>query len=641
MSSRLIRVALFLVAVGCGSPQTDGPDPTDEGGGVGVTSDPLCKIEDNDDGSKTITCDDGTMSIVRDGEDGSSCSVEDNGDGTKTIACEDGTTVTVSDGMSGSDGAPGRDGQDGDDGAPGEDGADGNDGQDGDDGIDGDDGMDAFANLIDVTPEPSGANCASGGHKIETGIDNGEGAAIASDGVLQAGEIDSTSYACNGSTPGCNPSTWRGLLPNLVGCDLGQVDLAGTDLTGVDMTGASLAGARTDLLVACPAALPSSDWSCLPKPDGSYVLLGPGIDLSGVSNVLLGGGGGYTVGSGADLRAVDMRNLDLSGADLGDVNISGADLAGANLSGANLLGVVAIESRWDTANLAGARLGRVFFGCPVLPGADWKCVPGNVGIFMGTVVGPGLDLRYAPLSSLDLSGASLAGSAVHQTAGLAACPDTLPSSSWACVDQPANGQFALAGPGAVLSYADLRNADLSGLNLTDAVLLQADLTGADLTGTTLTGVAATLLVGCPASLPDSSWSCVAQPSEDTFVLAGPGVRLGATPVTEGVPDLRNIDLSGTNLIGADFYNAHLDGANFDGADLSSSRLALASLPGATFMGADLSDADLRGANLMNADMTNATLLGASLTGAIFAGATWSNTICPSGVNSDANGGVCP
>lgn len=40
------------------------------GDGVATTSEPLCKIADQDDGSKLITCDDGTEAIVRDGVNG-------------------------------------------------------------------------------------------------------------------------------------------------------------------------------------------------------------------------------------------------------------------------------------------------------------------------------------------------------------------------------------------------------------------------------------------------------------------------------------------------------------------------------------------------------------------------------------------
>ena len=62
-----LLLALFFSLIVAGCPvnpnipvDPDGPE----------TSDPLCSIEDNGDGSKTITCDDGTTGIVYDGEKG-------------------------------------------------------------------------------------------------------------------------------------------------------------------------------------------------------------------------------------------------------------------------------------------------------------------------------------------------------------------------------------------------------------------------------------------------------------------------------------------------------------------------------------------------------------------------------------------
>lgn len=50
--------------------------------------------------------------------------------------------------------------------------------------------------LVSVTNEAAGANCANGGKKIETGLDaNGNS-------TLDAGEIDTTSYVCDGAAAG-------------------------------------------------------------------------------------------------------------------------------------------------------------------------------------------------------------------------------------------------------------------------------------------------------------------------------------------------------------------------------------------------------------------------------------------------------
>ncbi|HOW52177.1 MAG TPA: hypothetical protein PLV42_09075 [bacterium] len=78
------------------------------------------------------------------------------------------------------------------DGLDGLDGEDGENGQNGDDGSDGSDGADGTTALVNTTDEPAGENCANGGKKIESGLDDD------GDGTLDAGEIDKTDYICNG-----------------------------------------------------------------------------------------------------------------------------------------------------------------------------------------------------------------------------------------------------------------------------------------------------------------------------------------------------------------------------------------------------------------------------------------------------------
>lgn len=90
----------------------------------------------------------------------STCSITDDGSGGAIITCEDGTELVVSGG---------------------------------------DDGNDGAAALVNVSDEPAGANCESGGQRIDIGLDNGDGGATAADGVLDAGEIDTTTYVCDGS----------------------------------------------------------------------------------------------------------------------------------------------------------------------------------------------------------------------------------------------------------------------------------------------------------------------------------------------------------------------------------------------------------------------------------------------------------
>jgi hypothetical protein len=60
-------------------------------------------------------------------------------------------------------------------------------------GADGTSGQDGAQSLVAVTPETAGLNCATGGQRIDYGIDDNN------DGTLDAGEIDGTTYDCNGA----------------------------------------------------------------------------------------------------------------------------------------------------------------------------------------------------------------------------------------------------------------------------------------------------------------------------------------------------------------------------------------------------------------------------------------------------------
>jgi hypothetical protein len=78
------------------------------------------------------------------------------------------------------------------------DGEDGTNGEDGEDGTNGEDGENGFEVL--VTTAPITTPCASGGHQLSIGLDNGDGTGgIARNGILEAGEVDKTVNLCNGA----------------------------------------------------------------------------------------------------------------------------------------------------------------------------------------------------------------------------------------------------------------------------------------------------------------------------------------------------------------------------------------------------------------------------------------------------------
>ena len=58
-------------------------------------------------------------------------------------------------------------------------------------------GGNGFNSLVSIVSEPSGSNCEFGGLKVSTGLDNGNNGGIANDGILQPGEVTSTTYVCS------------------------------------------------------------------------------------------------------------------------------------------------------------------------------------------------------------------------------------------------------------------------------------------------------------------------------------------------------------------------------------------------------------------------------------------------------------
>lgn len=61
--------------------------------------------------------------------------------------------------------------------------------------------------LFNIATLPAGdPNCPHGGYRWDTGRDNGDGGGAPADGVLQPGEVDASSFVCNGApgTPGQN-----------------------------------------------------------------------------------------------------------------------------------------------------------------------------------------------------------------------------------------------------------------------------------------------------------------------------------------------------------------------------------------------------------------------------------------------------
>ncbi|MCL6265569.1 DUF7151 family protein [Flagellimonas myxillae] len=86
------------------------------------------------------------------------------------------------------------------------DGVNGLDGRDGSNGVDGNDGSDGLNSLINTIIEQPGENCANGGFLLEAGQDDN------GNGELDANEVDTSEYLCNGDTSGLPYLTYVSLI---------------------------------------------------------------------------------------------------------------------------------------------------------------------------------------------------------------------------------------------------------------------------------------------------------------------------------------------------------------------------------------------------------------------------------------------
>lgn len=93
-------------------------------------------------------------------------------------------------------------GPDGPQGPEGPIGPQGPSGPSGDRGPSGSQGSAGAAALVKTSAEPPGSNCAAGGQKFESGVDDGRGEAVANNAILEAAEVVNTAYTCNAVSSG-------------------------------------------------------------------------------------------------------------------------------------------------------------------------------------------------------------------------------------------------------------------------------------------------------------------------------------------------------------------------------------------------------------------------------------------------------
>src|ERR1035437_1004535 len=179
----LCAAALLLSACGGGSNGTDGAaglaGSNGNNGSNGLTSLILVSVEPTG-----ANCTNGGSRI--------SAGLDSNGN-TVLDPSEISSTQYVCNGAGGAAGATGSTGGTGATGSTGATGAKGATGATGATGAAGAAGAAGVSTLVSMSNEPAGVNCASGGKKISAGPDSN------SNGVLDANEITTTGYVCNGT----------------------------------------------------------------------------------------------------------------------------------------------------------------------------------------------------------------------------------------------------------------------------------------------------------------------------------------------------------------------------------------------------------------------------------------------------------
>jgi uncharacterized protein YjbI with pentapeptide repeats len=281
--------------------------------------------------------------------------------------------------------------------------------------------------------------------------------------------------------------------------------------------------------------------------------------------------------TGADASAANFSDADLSGANLTGANLTAADVESANLTRTVLTKVVARSLRGRAASLPGGWVETL--GLLVGPGVDLRGAP------LSSAILPNVDLRDADLVGADLQDADLVGADLHG----AALSDTN-GTGLDVEDADLSGARISNSVWVAASavHSDLAQADFSGSDLTSAQLTGSTLTGTVLADVTLWGVGSGALKGVPASVPPS-WKTI-----DGY-LVGPGAALGNAQL--GRADLRNLNLSSATLVHANLTSTNLSGGNLSGADLSAGNFTSSDLADQTLTGATLSGSALGGSTL--------------------------------------------
>ena len=429
------------------------------------------------------------------GDKGDSCTLVDNDDGTKTIFCEDGSVATVSDGQ------------------------DGTEGQDGLNSLTKyeqctggfivhtglDDNRDHTLQMTEID-ETLILGCDADSDGVADDVD-----LCPNEGDLGNG-IDQNGCPKPLEKDSCNEDTWQSFAPNLQNCSLANAylldanlsgntgmiltdaNLSGAYLWGANLRSTNLGGANLSRAILVEANLSSAilldaDLTRAYLLDADLTganLRGSDLRNATLSRAILSSGtltGANLIDANlnraklidanlidADLRNTNLKGTDLSGSELIDAKLSGANLQDAILTGANMLDASLRGADLSYANLQDATMTR----------ADLI----NATLLYAKLINAKLinaNLSDADLTGADLSGADLSDAILNYAKLI-------------------NAKFINAKLiNTTMRYANLNSADLSGADLSGADLRNADLTGADLSGADLTGAIGGDLTGAIVS----------------------------------------------------------------------------------------------------------------------------------------------
>lgn len=322
-------------------------------------------------------------------------------------------------------------------------------------------GAGAASTLVQMLDEPSGANCAAGGKTINVGLDGN------ANGVLDAGEVSSSAYVCNGSggsngtsgtngTNGANGangiSTLISIAKELAGVNCvygGNKISSGADTNANSALDASEVSATTYSCNGAPSA--SLSWvnvtatteqakaniSYVANSDAQVVITLPAdadIAIGDVVRINGAGAGGWKIAQKAG-QAVYTKNL----GGMGGLNWTGHDPSGpswtsvASSADGSRLVAVAISGEVYTSIDSGATWQRSS-GTKAAPTEFWYSVASSAdGSKLVAVAGGGVDA--GPIYTSGNSGATW-----EPSSG----PKAAPIATWYSVASSADGSKLVA-----------------------------------------------------------------------------------------------------------------------------------------------------------------------------------------------------